>query len=133
MSRQSGVNVGTYLEGVTTGTFSGPFTAPQLVTFTYTRLGRIVTLDVNAVSAAAGSAVTNATCTGAVPSGYRPVTTINAPVTVVSNSLLINILGKAEVQAGGNINIYLDSLQTGLFAITGNNGWSHFSVTYVGA
>lgn len=112
-------------------TFTGPFQTSQVVSATVLQVNNLVTITVEGVSAAQPvGTTTTATASGAIPSGLRPVTSSFASVSIINNGLFSNVPGKAEFAPNGDIIVYVNNLQAGLFSILGQNGWQKFSVTY---
>lgn len=112
-------------------TFTGPFTSSQVLTVSYQLIGSFLSFDIPAVAAAAAvGTIAVATATTAIPAALRPTADISKPILAKSNSLLLNVPGKIVCQTTGTILIYVDMLETGLFAATGNNGWQRLNVSY---
>lgn len=113
-------------------TFAGPFGVDQAVTLRGLRIDKFVSIEIPAVTAAAAvgtSAV--ALATAAIPAAYRPSSAIQTELSILNNSALLNQLGKCVLNTNGNIQMFFDLLETGVWTALGNNGWRRLSFCYL--
>lgn len=113
-------------------TFSGPFLAAQVVNVRFARKGNIVTLCIDAISSGAPAGFSSvATGNTALGSNLCPLATVLHPVSCLTGSSKSNTLGKVSIDSSGNILVYRDHVETGLWLNTGNNGWEQISFSYL--
>lgn len=120
-----------YQEALYSASFSGPFLAAQVISVILRKIGNFIHLEIPAVtSGAAAGTITSATATAIIPAGLRPSVSIYRVTSILVNSVLLNVPGKVEVKSTGDIKIWCDLLETGLFTAIGNNGWQRVSIQY---
>lgn len=110
--------------------FTGPWASNQAADIRYTRIGRVVTMHIPAVTAAATSA-TAVTMVDDIPARFRPTNNTSQVTTTfwgIDNSA--NVLSFLSIQAPLYSNVTILANPTTPFAGAGTAGWYAFNFTY---
>ncbi len=120
-----------YQESTQSNTATGIWALGQALTLTFTRIGRIVTLIIPAVSSTSNTAST-ITFSTAIPTQYRPANAIYVPFAVIDNG--VNKNGSLQISSASVIQIANVALATGntfsAFTGSGSSGFQAQGVSY---
>lgn len=113
------------------GTFTASFTGPRSTTevFTYSRVGKTVTLEWPTNNTTCTSATVFAAAAASVPSGLRPAQNLNFPLIVVDSGANQTSPGYIEIDTDGSMQIP-KTLTTGNFTGSGSCGWLRSAISY---
>jgi hypothetical protein len=117
-----------YEEYIMNLTFLGPWSTGQTVDLKLTRIGKIVTLQLGAISSQADTASLGAQSSGGfLPASFRPPSTVTLPILIQDNNQYKT--GHLTVDSSGTITVW--NTFGNPWSGTDSTGWTRSSITYL--